>query len=80
LCTADKTYGMRAVNLSNVVLVVRPGPQDTVHIADQLHEIIELAPIVPRLYKLRGRLYDDEEHEDNDETVCVGHTLSPLQC
>lgn len=67
---------MRTVGLSNSVLVVTP-PQDAfasmftdngVVIRDQLNEIIELAPIVPKLHKLstllRGREYDEEHDED----------------
>ena len=77
LCTADKTYTIRSVVLSNSVCVVTPdaSPQDEgepveeVFIRDQLSEVIELVPSVPRLHKLksllRGREYD-EGHEDED--------------
>lgn len=80
ICTVDKTYSMRTVGLSNSVLVVTP-PQDAfaskftdngVVIRDQLNEIIELAPIVPKLHKLstllRGREYDEEHDEDASST------------
>ena len=84
LCTADKTYTVRSVVLSNSVLVVTPDPttpnededagdsEDSVQevfIRDQLHEVVELVPCVPRLHKLngllRGREYD-EGHDDED--------------
>jgi hypothetical protein len=72
---------MRTVDLSNSVLVITPPPDafaskftDTgVVIRDQLNEIIELAPIVPKLHKLstllRGREYDDEEHDEDASSV-----------
>ncbi|KIJ99391.1 hypothetical protein K443DRAFT_102282 [Laccaria amethystina LaAM-08-1] len=81
ICTVDKTYSMRTVDLSNSVLVITPPPDafaskftDTgVVIRDQLNEIIELAPIVPKLHKLstllRGREYDDEEHDEDASSV-----------
>ena len=79
LCTADKTYTIRSVVLSNSVCVVTPDPclptgeedepVEEVFIRDQLREVIELVPSVPRLHKLktllRGREYD-EGHEDED--------------
>lgn len=76
ICTVDKTYSMRTVGLSNSVLVITPPPDafaskftdNGVVIRDQLNEIIELAPIVPKLHKLstllRGREYDEEHEED----------------
>ncbi|KAI8975859.1 sister chromatid cohesion protein Dcc1 [Trametes punicea] len=80
LCTADKTYTVRSVALSNSVLVVTPDSMDEdkddqeeplkdIAIRDQLHEVIELVPSVPRLHKLnrllKGREYD-EGREDED--------------
>ncbi|KAI0356391.1 hypothetical protein OH77DRAFT_1589352 [Trametes cingulata] len=80
LCTADKTYTVRSVVLSNSVLVVTRDPADAdaddvdapvedIVIRDQLSEVIELVPSVPRLHRLnahlRGREYD-EGHEDED--------------
>ncbi|KAI0644549.1 sister chromatid cohesion protein Dcc1 [Trametes meyenii] len=79
LCTTDKTYTVRSVVLSNKVLVVTRDPTDdpgddpeadvAVAIRDQLGEILELVPSVPRLHKLnaflKGREYD-EGHEDED--------------
>ncbi|KAF6762288.1 sister chromatid cohesion protein Dcc1 [Ephemerocybe angulata] len=81
LCTRDKTYSIRTVNLSNTLLVVTPPPdtefnfaEDAVVIRDQLNEILELAPAVPRISKLvgrlRGREYDEtNEEDDEDEEV-----------
>ncbi|TFK43457.1 sister chromatid cohesion protein Dcc1 [Crucibulum laeve] len=77
LCTTDKTYSMRSVNLSNSILMVTPpvntssnsGENDMVVIRDQVNEIIELAPTVPKLHKLssllRGREYDDTGEDVN---------------
>ncbi|KAH9858570.1 sister chromatid cohesion protein Dcc1 [Lenzites betulinus] len=79
-CTADKTYTVRSVVLSNSVCVVTRDPGDVeadlisepvedVAIRDQLSEIIELIPSVPRLHRLNGLLrgheYDDG-HEDEE--------------
>lgn len=87
LCTSDKTYTMRSVVLSNSVLMVTPPPDalsadfsdDGVVIRDQVNEIIELAPSVPKLYKLaaflRGRDYDEgqeDEEEDEENDVSSG--------
>ncbi|KAG1734727.1 sister chromatid cohesion protein Dcc1 [Suillus paluster] len=69
LCTSDKTYAVRSVVLSNTVLVVTPSrsdPDGTVHIRDQLHEIMELTPVVPKLHKL-SILLRDMEYDEGDE-------------
>ncbi|KAI0720887.1 sister chromatid cohesion protein Dcc1 [Fomitopsis betulina] len=75
LCTANKTYTMRSVVLSNSMVVATVGQADgsipsVVVVRDQLHEIIELVPSIPRLHKLdtllRGMEYD-ERSEDADE-------------
>ncbi|KAG0706126.1 sister chromatid cohesion protein Dcc1 [Suillus ampliporus] len=69
LCTSDKTYAVRSVVLSNTVLVVTPSrsdPDGTVHIRDQLHEIMELVPVVPKLHKL-SILLRDMEYDEGDE-------------
>ncbi|KAF8165271.1 sister chromatid cohesion protein Dcc1 [Crassisporium funariophilum] len=85
LCTADKTYGMRSVGLSNTLLVVTAVPDvnasafsdNAVMIRDQLKEIVELAAAVPKLHKLSALLRDqqyDEGQEDeleDDHVVCV---------
>lgn len=79
LCTSEKTYAVRSVVLSNTVLVVTPSrsnPDGTVHIRDQLHEILELVPAVPKLYKLsvllRGMEYDEGD-EDNQVGQSAGY-------
>ncbi|PPR07045.1 hypothetical protein CVT26_005246 [Gymnopilus dilepis] len=85
LCTPDKTFGMRSVVLSNTLLVVTPVPDenasgfadDAVVIRDQLNEVIELVPAVPKLHKLssliRNRQYDegqeDEPEDDDSDTL-----------
>lgn len=78
---------MRSVVLSNSVLMVTPPPDalsgdfsdDGVVVRDQVNEIIELAPSVPKLYKLatllRGRDYDEgqeDEGEDEENEVSSG--------
>ncbi|RDB22606.1 Sister chromatid cohesion protein DCC1 [Hypsizygus marmoreus] len=76
LCTPDKTFAVRSVVLSNSVLVVAPPPDassadfadDGVVIRDQVNEILELTPCIPRLHALtallRGREYDDGQEDD----------------
>ncbi|KAJ6485139.1 sister chromatid cohesion protein Dcc1 [Mycena vitilis] len=75
LCTDDATYTIRSVVLSNSILVVTPQPdssdEDTVVIRDQVNEILELTPTVPKLHKLsallKGQQYDDvHDSEDHD--------------
>ncbi|KAF9222542.1 hypothetical protein BS17DRAFT_708355 [Gyrodon lividus] len=70
MCTADKTYSLRSVVLSNTVLVLTPSrtdPDSTVHVRDQLHEVLELVPSVPKLHKLpvllRGMEYDEGDED-----------------
>ncbi|KAG7449115.1 uncharacterized protein BT62DRAFT_979176 [Guyanagaster necrorhizus] len=76
LCTNDTTYTMRSVVLSNSVLVVTPPnasdldlSDDSIVIRDQVNEILELAPTVPRLHKLlamlRGNEYDEQSAEED---------------
>ncbi|KAF8913973.1 sister chromatid cohesion protein Dcc1 [Gymnopilus junonius] len=84
LCTPDTTFVMRSVVLSNTLVVVTPVPDecttafadDTVVIRDQLHDVIELVPAVPKLHKLfsliRNRQYDEgreDEPDDNENTL-----------
>lgn len=62
--------------LSNAVLVVTPSPselglEDDIIIRDQLHEVLEAIPCIPKLQKLtgllRGREYDEGHEEDEDD-------------
>ena len=81
LCTSDRTYTIRSVVLSNSVLVVTPsadlatGPNNDmprIEVQESLSEILELAPTVPKLHRLRGLLRGmqwEEGHEDEDEEV-----------
>ena len=94
LCSAEKTYGMRSIGLSNTLLVVTPVPDDcashftddAVVIRDQLKEIIELTPSVPKLHKLsrvlKDRQYDESFEEDDEDDSVVGFlaksVLSPF--
>jgi len=80
LCTAEKTYSIRSVVLSNSVLVAGPESSGAgcdsedgvaVGVRDQLHEVLELTPAVPRLHKLQtllgGREYDEGHEDDEDD-------------
>jgi hypothetical protein len=89
-CTSNKTYAVRSVVLSNSVLVVTRPPDpadgtavvegDTLVIRDQVKEILELVPSVPRLHKLgtllRGLEYDEgQEDVDMDEDRPVSTSM-----
>ncbi|EMD37633.1 hypothetical protein CERSUDRAFT_154374 [Gelatoporia subvermispora B] len=75
LCTTDKTYTVRSVVLSNSMVVVTPAPASetgdanvSVEIRDQISEVLELLPTVPKLHKLesllRGHEYDEGDIDD----------------
>lgn len=74
LCTANKTYTIRSIVLSNSVLVATAGEEQdatpSVVVRDQLNEVLELVPSIPRLHKLdallRGKEYDERSEEDDD--------------
>jgi len=73
LCTDDKTYSIRSVSLSNSVLVVTPGEvRNQIVIRDTSHELLQVAPVLPKVHKLvgllRGREYD-EGREDLDDDI-----------
>jgi sister chromatid cohesion protein DCC1 len=85
MCTADRTYSLRSVVLSNTVLVLTPSrtdPDGTVHVRDQLHEVLELVSSVPKVHKLpvllRGMEYDegDEDRRVSHVERCVASTNS----
>ncbi|KAF8238753.1 hypothetical protein L208DRAFT_1354508 [Tricholoma matsutake] len=84
LCTNDKTFTMRSVMLSNSVLVVTSPPDGSsdygVVIRDQVSEIMELTPSVPKLHKLaitsRGREYDEGQEDDDVQADDQGKRLS----
>ncbi|KAK2466266.1 hypothetical protein APHAL10511_001908 [Amanita phalloides] len=67
LCTGDKTYTIRSVILSNKILIVTPCETDgaSLNIRDQVSDILELVPCVPKLYKLdgllKGRSFDENQ-------------------
>jgi sister chromatid cohesion protein DCC1 len=76
------------VNLSNTLLVVTPPPDtaldfadDAVVIRDQVNEILELAPAVPKISKLvallRGREYDESNEDDDEEDTDVRFVSFP---
>ena len=77
---------MRSVLLSNSVLIVTPPPdasladfpKEAVVICDQVNEIIELTPTLPKLHQLsallRGREYDEAQQVDDileNGVVCL---------
>lgn len=80
---------MRSIGLSNTLLVVTPAPDDcasqfaddAVVIRDQLKEIIELTPSVPKLHKLSKLLkdgqYDEGLEEDDEDDGVVGFFFFP---
>lgn len=82
LCTQDRTYTVRSVVLSNTILIVKssdPGG-NSVDIRDQVNNILELAPCVPKLQKLdlllKGKIYDENlaGMEIDSETTGTGLT------
>ncbi|KAJ7507903.1 sister chromatid cohesion protein Dcc1 [Mycena galericulata] len=82
LCTDDATYIIRSVVLSNSILVITPSESDaeTVVIRDQVNEILELTPTVPKLHKLitllRGREYDDVADSEEQPPEAGGLTYA----
>ncbi|BEI86217.1 hypothetical protein CcaverHIS002_0605040 [Cutaneotrichosporon cavernicola] len=60
LCTADKTYALRGVSISNSLLVLRPPPSsaDELHIRDIRHEVLECVPAPGRTERLHTLLRD----------------------
>ena len=80
LCTRDRTYALRTVVLSNSVLVVTAPPdggdseagREVVVIRDQLNEILELAPTIPRLHTLDALLRGQQYDEDNEDEEMEG--------
>lgn len=75
LCTANKTYNIRSVTLSNAVLVVSPdvdGSEDQVVIQDSLNELLELVPTVPKLHRmnilLKEHVWEEGQEEEEDES------------
>lgn len=71
LCTPDTTYNLRSVVLSNSVLVTTPstGSHPALEIRDELHEILELTPCVPKLHRLKALLkgLDYGENAEDDD-------------
>ncbi|KAG6873769.1 hypothetical protein C0995_011588 [Termitomyces sp. Mi166 len=86
LCTANKTFAVRSVTLSNSILVVTPTTDassmdfadDAVVIRDQVTEILELTPAVPKLYTLsallRGKEYDGDQDDDDEPAETIDAT------
>ncbi|KAF8530392.1 sister chromatid cohesion protein Dcc1 [Hysterangium stoloniferum] len=86
LCTASRTYALRAVTLSNTIVVATaPDPatsndDETLEliVQDQVSQILELVPTVPKLHRLdtilKGCEYD-EGHERDDEGGGTGDEM-----
>ncbi|KIL68044.1 hypothetical protein M378DRAFT_191067 [Amanita muscaria Koide BX008] len=83
LCTQDRTYTVRSVVLSNTILIVKSSDSggNSVDIRDQVNNILELAPCVPKLQKLdlllRGKIYDENlaGMEIDSETTVSGLSI-----
>ncbi|KAH7888573.1 sister chromatid cohesion protein Dcc1 [Phlebopus sp. FC_14] len=86
LCTANKIFSLRSVVLSNTVLVLTPSRTDsngTVHVREQLHEILELVPSVPKLHKLPVLLKNmeyDEGDDDRPKATLPKYSYEQAQC
>ncbi|KAH8119272.1 sister chromatid cohesion protein Dcc1 [Phellopilus nigrolimitatus] len=78
LCTAHKTYNIRAITISNTFYILTPPndqePGDAV-IRDSVKQILELSPSIPKLHRLRGLLrgyeYDEDTVEDRERRMLV---------
>ena len=79
LCTKDRTWGLRAISVSNTLLVVTAGEsadasddEDTtqsIYVQSELSQILEIIPAVAKVERLRALLRDsqyDERIEDGD--------------
>lgn len=67
LCTGAQTYALRAVNVSNSFVIATGSltdGQEEVFIQDEIHEIMEIIPTVPRLERIRAVLRGCEYGRD----------------
>lgn len=75
LCTAEKTYNLRSVVLSNSVLVVTPSSSNAdagLDIRDEIHDVLELTLCVPKLHRLKGLLRGLEYGENAEDEDLYG--------
>ncbi|KZW00287.1 hypothetical protein EXIGLDRAFT_667661 [Exidia glandulosa HHB12029] len=76
ICTEDKTYTLRAVVLSNSFLVVTPPATDAdaadLVIRDQVSQILELVPTVPKIAGRLNTLLRDSEYREGLEDESDG--------
>jgi sister chromatid cohesion protein DCC1 len=86
LCTKNKTYTVRQVNLSNSLLLashIQDGDISVYNIKDTQFSTIELLPCLPRLEKLDTLLtptmYTGPENEANVQTKVRIRPLSVLE-
>lgn len=57
ICTADRTFTLRTITVSNSMLFLRPDTTtNDLYIQDTCHEILELTPSVPRLARVEKLL------------------------
>jgi hypothetical protein len=76
LCTQNKTYALRSVTVSNSMVVVTGSKSipasNEVYLSEEIHEIMELVPIVPKLDRINGMLrgseYREEDAMEEDES------------
>lgn len=88
LCTGTRTYAFRSVQLSNSHLILTGDDDGALLLRDQVNEVIELMPVVPKLDRLtsllRENVYtldgDDEEDEAMDDDRPVSRIGSWSSC
>ena len=71
-CTAEKTYAIRSITLSNTFCILSPpreGECGDLLIRDNAQQMLEITPSMPKLYRLTSLLKGNELH-DNEE--CEG--------
>ncbi|KAI5123696.1 hypothetical protein M0805_001723 [Coniferiporia weirii] len=87
LCTADKTYTIRAITISNSFCILTPpidGESGDAVLRDSVKQILELSPSLAKLHRLKGLLKGCEFNEDLDEVRTVFllknfHIQRPIQ-
>lgn len=66
ICTANKTYALRTVHVSNSMIVATGSGSSASQLilGDEIHEIMEMLPSVPKLERLNALLKGSEYGED----------------
>jgi sister chromatid cohesion protein DCC1 len=67
ICTVDRTYTVRSVVLSNTVMITSVSTSDAnaVTVRDEIHDVLEVAPCLPRLHRIDELLAGLEFGEDS---------------